>query len=238
MCLDPISIFGSVNPGVLQTATGVIIDGTIRFITDQLGNSSILGLSTSAVNIGSGTITNNGTATIKGAGSNILSLRSSANAEVGSFSNGGGFTAAQFFTGAAVLSSNTYYVSNGGGMFIGYGGGGGNLNLFPNSGTAAAIICTTNGAVIGSGATSAFPMLKNNGSALQVKNGDNTLFSTIEPLEILTEAPSGGTAKKIKFGEQIPVTEAALTALGINSQWLVEIDAVNYYFLGSNTQFA
>ena len=91
--------------------------------------------------------------------------------------------------------------------------------------------------IFGSNDTNGASLVKN-GTALQVKDGIGTTFTTIEPLEILTRAPSGGTAKKIKFGERIAVTEGALTALGIDSQWLVEIDATNYYILGGTTQFS
>jgi len=100
---------GSVATGVLQIAGGVALDGTLRAVEDQDGTDSLLQLSTAAVNIGSGTITNNGILTIKGSGANIISFRNALNAEVGNVSNGGN---AAFNGNCTILGGYTSYGTN------------------------------------------------------------------------------------------------------------------------------
>jgi len=245
---------GSVSTGVLQMAGGVALDSTLRFVEDQNGTDSPLKLSTTEVNctntfsttnissLYSGTIYagsnfanvqanlgvgffGNGSnrLQVKGSGGNIASFRSSADVEQASISNVGVID---------LINSGSYNVN---GRFSIKGdastGADGNIVL-GNTGN------TTFGILKFGGTTNAFPAIKRNGSAFQFKVADDSAFATIEPLEVLTRAPSGGTAKKIKFGERIAVTDGALTALGIDSQWLVEIDATNYYILGGTTQFS
>jgi len=87
---------GTVNTGVLQIAGGVALDSTLRFVEDQNGNDSILKLSTAGIQIGTGTITQNGILTVQGAGGNIASFRNNSNIQVFEFDNNGGFTAGAY----------------------------------------------------------------------------------------------------------------------------------------------
>jgi hypothetical protein len=179
--------------------------------------------------LGNGTITKNGKITIKGSGGNLQSWRNSSNVEVGVIDSAGVTDFLAYSIGCQRYRFNSGVTSTNHGYLKGI-----------SNGIIAAVNAAENDFtrwIFGSNDTNGASLVKN-GTALQVKDGIGTTFTTIEPLEILTRAPSGGTAKKIKFGERIAVTEGALTALGIDSQWLVEIDATNYYILGGTTQFS
>jgi len=107
---------GSVATGVLQIAGGVALDGTLRAVEDQNGTDSLLQLSTAAVNIGSGTITNNGVLTIKGSGTNIIDFRNSSNVEVG-YMNSSGQMIANGFNSIAYFDSFQRVALNNGANF-------------------------------------------------------------------------------------------------------------------------
>ncbi len=175
---------------------------------------------------GLGTHTINAYFSLKGSGGNIQSWRSSANTEVVSISNSG-----QILSSSNIVCGETssFWVIN---RLKLRGGSSDGVGILSNQGQTGftRLVLGTDDAV---GAS-----FVKNGTAVQIKNGDGTNFTTIEPLEVLTRAPSGGTAKKIKFGESIAVTDGGLTALGIDTQWLVEIEGVNYYMLGGSSQFA
>lgn len=76
-------------------------------------------------------------------------------------------------------------------------------------------------------------------SILKDRVGIGTLTPSVE-LEvngyIKTSDPSGGTAKKVKFGEIINVANAGLTALGIDKQQRIDVDGTVYYAMLSTTQ--
>ena len=145
---------GSVATGVLQIAGGVAIDGTLRAVEDQNGTDSMLQLSNAAVNIGSGTITNNGMLTIKGAGGNIQSFRSSANVEVGSITNAG---SASFNGSMTILGGYSSYGTN---EFYG------SLIVSQN--------IRTNGNYLFSGTTSSFPAWVRNGVQIKAQLADGS----------------------------------------------------------------
>lgn len=68
--IQEIAIGGSVANGVLQIASGVALDTTLRAVTDQAGNASPLFLSTTQVNIGGGTSL--GRLVVRGDGTNPI----------------------------------------------------------------------------------------------------------------------------------------------------------------------
>jgi hypothetical protein len=242
---------GTVADGVLQTPTA--LTNSLQIVKDNLGNNSAAQLSKlgfrvndgtndiidflsaqirayRTTEIGPGSLTNNGFLTVKGAGSNILSLRDSSDVERGSFNNSGVFTAISFIATGDINAGQSNY--------LGFTG-----RTVLNSPSNGVLMATNNAVtdftrlVLGTNDTSGASIVKN-GTALQIKDGSAANFTTIEPLEILTQSPAGGTARKTKFGDKIAVTDGVLTVLGINTQWQVEINGTNFYFLGSTTQFS
>jgi len=177
-----------------------------------------------------GAVTTNGATTFKGGGSNIISLRNSSNVEVSNIASDGsiislsaynGFVANRYQLSSGLTTNRTLFSAIGDGIFRMTDAGETDFTRM----------------IFGSNNTSGASIVKN-GTALQIKDGSAANFTTIEPLEILTQAPSGGTARKAKFGDKIAVTDGTLTALGIDTQWNVEINGTNYYFLGSTSQFS
>lgn len=63
-----------------------------------------------------------------------------------------------------------------------------------------------------------------------------TFGKSLTATSLKTDAPSGGTAKKVKLGEIINVANAGLTALGIDKQQRIDVDGTVYYAMLSTTQ--
>ena len=155
------------------TTINTPLDATLRAVTDGMGTSSILSLSTAAVAIGSGTITSNGVATIKGAGSNILSLRDSTDIEKASFDNNGTLaigSGTQILSGNMVFSSNNYFIWNSRG--IQSWSADGVMLLRDNAQTSF-------GRLQLGGTTSSFPAIKRNAAAIDFKLADDSAYAQI-----------------------------------------------------------
>jgi len=194
---------GSVATGVLQIAGGVALDGTLRAVEDQNGTDSLLKLSTAAVNIGSGTITNNGILTIKGSGANILSLRNNSNVEITGVDNSGNFNIGGYSTPTAKITikgggggqriqewvnslDNVYQYVTDGGVFFStyYQTGSSGYYRFLNRGLIEAAadgvftLKNDNGDNFGrlnfGGTTNSFPALQRSSGAISVIYADGT----------------------------------------------------------------
>jgi hypothetical protein len=188
------------------------------------GFSTQGGFNSSGFYVGS-SATQNGAATIKGSGGNILSLRNSSNVEVGSIDNSGNYTftsnGSSIYDGFSNQIFSFFYnqvqlrsrFSSGGGYFDG---------LIPFGGYNSA----------------SFPALKRSSAILQTKLADDSAFAVHEVLSILTQKPTNSNAQKIKFGDKSPITDGALVALGFDVQWEVEINATSYWFAGKTSAFA
>jgi len=181
----------------LDSTINTPLDATLRAVTDGMGNSSLLKLSTAALTMGSGTITSNGLLTVKGSGSNILSLRDSSNVEQSYISNSGAayFNRVNLGSGAIVCS----YINN----------GDDSVSVFSFSYTTGAT--TFGGSIFRlSGTTSSFPAIKRNGAAIDFRLADDSGYCTVNAnqLGIGTNTPdskiqvvtTGSTSFRIDFG--------------------------------------
>lgn len=178
---------GSTTPdGALKVAGGVAIDATIRNITDNLGNASILNLSNASANIGSSTITNNGILTVKGSGGNIISGRNSSNVEKFYLANNGELKAA-----GNILTGNGNFIFTGLGRIFATADG---IFQLMNNG-----FTDFTGLKFG-GDTASFPYIKKSGATIQIKLADDSGLAQLESLKLLTGAPDGSTPKSWKLG--------------------------------------
>ena len=162
---------GTNYKGILNldaTTINTPLDATLRAVTDGMGNSSALNLSTAAVSMGSGTITSNGLLTVKGSGSNILSLRDSSDVEQVYISNAGSLFGSQTVQGSYIRATtrasinsfyNTTYVNE-------------YLAAIDVSGTFN--LSATQGKYYFGASTSAYPMLKRNGAEINFRLADDS----------------------------------------------------------------
>lgn len=158
--IQEIALGGSVANGVLQLASGVALDTTLRAVTDQAGNASPLFLSTTQVNIGGGTSL--GRLVVKGDGTNdVARLENNSGQNIVSVTNAGTLTfgtqspfvgiGAANGTGSVVINGSTLRLFSNISSTAGYGvniasvngsltyttGTGGALNLYDNFAAAA-----------------------------------------------------------------------------------------------------
>ena len=205
---------GSVNTGVLQIAGGVALDSTLRVVEDQNGTDSILKLSTTTLGIGNN-ITSDGS---------IISFLA-ANTGISFYGTG------VFFRSS--LAQITYDCGAGTGpalhRFI-------NGSAFIDPGNGASI--TTNGVLT----------IKSNGSnIISARNSSNVEVAYVDNngrvkgSDLLSNDLTSGsltTAKPIKFGDKATITDAGLTALGLDAQIAIEHNGQVYYVPVSTSQFS
>ncbi len=204
-------------------AVNVYASNTIVAFFDKASNGGIA--------FGEGTITQNGLLTIKGSGSNILSLRDSSNVEKGYVDNSGVFFTAQRFQ----FMPNGDYIA--GSHNSGYTEMVSNQNCQIVSGGYNYRFLSTGVFSLGL-STSSYPALKRSSAILQTKLADDSAFAVHEVLSILTQKPTNSNAQKIKFGDKSPITDGALVVLGFDAQWEVEINGSSYWFAGKTSAFA
>jgi hypothetical protein len=207
-------IGSGVSAGSLKTASA--ISATLQTVTDTAGNNSALAISSAAVNIGSGTITNNGTLTIKGSGGNSLSVRNSSNVETNSISSNG-----LFFSNGIAWNSGGRVLPNGDGIIIFYNSGANNFNRIQLGGQ-----------------TAAEPAISKNGAGISITDATGTARASLLAKDYTSDNLSSGTlttARPIKFGDRATITEAGFIALGLNRQIAIEHNGVIYYIPVSTT---
>lgn len=149
----------------LDSTINTPLDATLRALTDGMGTSSVLSLSTAAASLGSGTITSNGVLTIKGAGANILSLRDSSDVEKVSISNAGLATFA-----SSVATSGNFNLYNNWATLSATANG--KMVLFDNTGVSWSALQL-------GGTTSAFPAIKRNAAAIDFRLADDSAYCNI-----------------------------------------------------------
>lgn len=194
--------------------TNLNTTGSIDFKISNVSNAQI---DSSGFSIGSGTLTKNGALTIKGAGSNILSLRNSANVEVAYLTNTS-FFAAQII-GVGLGNINILAPANG------------VLNLTNASGTSFDRM-TLGGTTVNE------PAIKKNGSGISIRTGTDSALASFSSSDYTSGNLSSGTlatARPVKFGDRGTITEAGFVALGLDRQIAIEHNSVIYYIPVSQT---
>ena len=238
----------SANGGLIVMSTSSLAfggSGAYALLSWVVNTSLTLGdnivINASGVSLGGGTITQNGALTIKGAGSNILSLRDSSNVEKLSVDNSGnvsGNTINATDTALGLRVGSVTVIDRGSGVRINNASGTQNVGIYYNSGTLGLQLNGSTGLLQFQGATSSFPALKRSSAILQTKLADDSAFAVHEVLSILTQKPTNSNAQKIKFGDKSPITDGALVVLGFDAQWEVEINGSSYWFAGKTSAFA
>lgn len=220
------SAIGSVSAGSLKTASA--ISATLQTVTDTAGNNSALQLSSAAVNIGSGTITNNGTLTIKGTGGNIASFRTSSNVERIAIESDGTVRCSGNINGSIIYGT---ILATGSGL------------SFIRSSTAGIIEVLDNTLInfnrINFGGSSVSePAIKKNGSGISIRTATDSANASLTAKDYTSDNLSAGTlitARPVRFGDRATITEAGFIALGLNRQIAIEHNGVVYYIPVSTT---
>jgi hypothetical protein len=214
------SAIGPGSAGSLKTASA--ISGTLQTVTDTAGNNSALKIATATIQIGSGTITQNGVLTVKGSGGNIVNFRNSSNVECLSLDNTG-----------LLVTTNTISAPD----F--------NLNAGQraiSSGTAI-ILLTNNGynnfdrLVLGTNDVNGISIAKS-GTNMRFALGNNSALTSIFSKDYTSDNLTAGTlttARPMRFGDRATITEAGFIALGLNRQIAIEHNGVVYYIPVSTT---
>ena len=203
---------GSVNTGVLQIAGGVALDSTLRFVEDQNGTDSILKLSTTQAELSSST---NKILTLSGGSAPYISWGSDN----------------QYIQG--FLSSPSV------GIQIGVNSGAKVLNLKDADGAAwGGGSITQNGAFTIKGAGGNIISFRNTANVEVGYIDNNGRFKGSDFLSDDLSAGSLTTAKAMKFGDKATVTDAGLTALGLDAQIAIEHNGQVYYVPVSTSQFS
>jgi hypothetical protein len=229
------SIGSGVSAGSLKTASA--ISASLQTVTDTAGNNSALQISSAAVGfapagssagsinangliVGSGTVTQNAALTVKGFGSNILSLRNSANVEVIQVNS----------TGALLVNSSIQTLAT---IFAAaLGPGGGNTFIFADSSNQIRLGQTTFNTLNFGSVAVGNPALVVNGSGLDLKTGTGSALSAFSASQFTSSNLSAGTlttARPVKFGDRATISEAAFIALGLSRQIAIEHNGVVYY---------
>jgi hypothetical protein len=141
---------------------------------------------------GTGTITQNGVLTVKGAGGNIFSGRNSANAEKFTILDSGAVVAYDNITTYGFLNcANDVTAGTNSSLII-------NSKIKFTSALDGSLRITNfagnNFSILNLGpATSAFPMLKVNGTTLEVKLGDDSAYTNIHAYSYILKTSGGST---------------------------------------------
>jgi hypothetical protein len=150
------------NYGISFGQTFTIINATNQVYFD-IANGDKGFYNTNGFAFGTGTITQNGVLTVKGLGANIQSWRDTSNNEVASVSNGGSITGGAIYSNSRIgLSSKSLITSSVDGK----------LSL-----TNYAITSFTSLSL--GPETSSFPMLKVNGTILEIRLGDDSNYAAL-----------------------------------------------------------
>ena len=197
----------------IKFPSGGNVSASIQVLQDPSGNSLPIGVSTTSVNIGTGTITNNGILTVKGSGANVASFRNSANAEIASIANAGHIQG----TADITTSSNTgqLKISD---TKLGRGGADGifqMMNFAENDFTR--LIFGLNSA---SGVS-----IRKSGTGIVFSLGNASANCSVTAKDYTSDNLSGGTlatAQPFKVGNRGSITEAGLNALGLTIQIAIE----------------
>ena len=187
----------------LDSTINTPLDATLRAVTDGMGNSSVLQLSTAAVTLGSGTITSNGLLTIKGSGSNIASFRDSSNVEKVYVADNGFIYGNYISITGGILG--TQYVGFAQGTRITENSDG--TLLFRNGSSTAFT------AQLG-GTTSSFPAIKRNGAAIDFRLADDSGYAALNANSLTLSGNlflSSGNA--IYAGTQLRIGAGAISIL-------------------------
>lgn len=213
------------KPNPAAAANGIKFPGggnvsaSLQTLQDPGNNSLPIAVSNSAVNIGIGTITNNGILTIKGAGSNSLSVRNSSNIETNSISSGG-----IFFSNGIAWNSGGRILPNGDGVIVLYNSGATSFNRMQLGGTSASE-----------------PAISKNGSGISITDATGSTTASLLAKDFTSSNLSAGaltTAAAFKVGSRAAISEAGLTALGLTVQIAIEHNGTVYYVPVSAAQFA
>lgn len=214
--IQEIAIGGSVANGVLQIASGVALDTTLRAVTDQAGNASPLFLSTTQVNIGGGTSL--GRLVVRGDGTDpIARFESSTGVAALRISNDGRFVNFGSTAFAAISAADT----SGGASIGGFG-----LRFFTNYSNQTNAIgfnfCTVNGLISPTSGTSVtVGITESFGAAAGSAN--------FRPLNIAYTINNSGAQTGTATGIFLNATETALNGMTHN---LMELQ------VGGNSRFS
>jgi len=202
------------------------VSASLQTLQDPGNNSLPIAVSNSAVTFGTGTITSNGVVTIKGDGSNILVLRSSANAQVASFDAAGSLTA------ASIVSNGNFAIGSGTTNIIAAGDG---IARFTN-----AAVNNYTRVIFGTNDASGIAIEKSGTNMRCVVGSGGTLTPFFASQFTSSNLSAGAltTASSFKVGSRAAITEAGLTALGLTVQIAIEHNGTVYYVPVSASQFA
>lgn len=220
------------KPNPAAAANGIKFPGggnvsaSIQVLQDPSGNPLPIGVSTTSVNIGTGTITNNGTLTIKGLGTNIASFRNSSNIQVASIEDGG------LGVFVSVLSQTNLVFGNGINNIISVGDGVARLANTATTGFNRLIFGTNDVSGV------AFEKSGTNMRCVIGSGGTLTPFFASQFTSSNLSAGALTTASSFKVGSRAAITEAGLTALGLTVQIAIEHNGTVYYIPVSASQFA
>ena len=214
------------KPNPAAAANGIKFPGggnvsaSFQTLQDPGNNNLPISVSDGAVNFGTGVITSGGVLTVKGAGSNIFSLRNSANAQVVNVYSSG------FLTCTTSIQANATVFG------LALGPGLGNTFIYADAanqirfGQAALSRMNFGPAVVGN------PALYPNGAGLDLKTGTGSALSAFAASQFTSDNLSAGTlttARPFKVGDRGNITEAGFVALGLNRQIAIEHNGTVYY---------
>jgi len=233
---------GGSNYSFLAGTSSVNINNSTTILFELGGTRNAL-LNSSGFAVGTGTITQNGAATFKGFGANILSLRDSSNVEKGSLSNTGALSVSSSLSAIDNITTTTGDIqASGVSAEIKFGS---RIRL---QGNADGILLIRNNAGAGftrtmfGGTTSSFPALSftNTPATITATDGAGTSIDFNAANFIGRNLTSGSltTARPFRFGDKATITDAALTILGFNNQLAIEHNGTVYYIPVSTTQFS
>jgi hypothetical protein len=211
-----VNLGGGVNTGVLQTPTA--LSSTLQVVEDQSGTDSAMQLSTTGVTFGTGTLTPNGVLTVKGAGSNILSLRNASNVEKFIVDDSGN-------TIAGGVMRCAYFEINFGLFIAAFADGDILMRKFGTLGF--------NKIMFGNN-TADYPALftYDTPARIDVKDATGTNLIPFSAEDFTSANLTSGTlttARPMQFGDKGTITDAGLVALGLDAQIAVEHNGNIYY---------
>jgi hypothetical protein len=183
-------------------------------------------LNSNGFQIGTGTITQNGALTVKGAGANISSFRDNSNVEQAYITNAGTIiTLAEVRADYIQLNGTVGVYFNGEGSFAAPSDGIFKMaNNADNNFTRLQL----------GGTTTDYPAIasSNTPAALAAKDATGTNLISFSAEDFTSANLSTGTlitARPMQFGDKGSITDAGLTALGLTAQIAVEHNGNVYY---------
>ena len=220
---DYTAIFFGTDPKIFSKQGGALFLNIANGLLFENYYSAQGGVNTSGLYVGSGTVTQNGALTVKGAGSNILSLRNSSNVEKVSINNN---------AVTSWVNNDTVTLFPGGGGNIPYIGTESANSFGIITSNAYQLFINTAGVLQFKGQTIDFAALvqTNTPPTLSAKDATATNLSPFSAEDFTSANLSAGTlntARPMQFGDKGTVTTG--NDLGLDAQIAVEHNGNVYY---------